>query len=185
MLSRLALLAACQTPMFRAPDLDHAFRQIKIHVLSQRGPSSEVSVTKQRADSRRRDSTQSRTSVMVEIWAGDAQTVPEAHLGSAGASPIAPGAQIASRRATPSRLRRSSSPTQMPPASARTASSTSSTSCLRPVVPRDCYRTRPEAGQRKAGAIFRGGGLAAARALDRLFAETHDPDQAGARNIGV
>ena len=36
----------------------------------------------------------------------------------------------------------------------------------------------PEAGQRKAGAIFRGGGLVAARALDRLFAETHDPDQA-------
>ena len=100
---------------------------------------------------------------MVEIWAGNGQTVPEAHLGSAGASPIAPGAQIASRRAAPSRLRRSSSPTQMPSASARTASSTSSTSCLRPVVPRDCYRTRPEAGQRKAGAIFRGGGLAVAR----------------------
>ena len=36
---------------------------------------------------------------MVEIWAGDAQTVPEAHLGSAGASAIAPGAQIAFRRA--------------------------------------------------------------------------------------
>ena len=47
-----------------------------------------------------------------------------------------------------------------------------------PAPSRDCYRPRPEAGQRKAGAIFRGGGLAAARALDRLFAETHDPDQA-------
>ena len=33
---------------------------------------------------------------MVEIWAGDAQTVPAAHLGSPGASHIAPGAQIAS-----------------------------------------------------------------------------------------
>ena len=28
MLSRLALLAPCQTPMFRPPDLDHAHRQI-------------------------------------------------------------------------------------------------------------------------------------------------------------
>ena len=33
---------------------------------------------------------------MVEKWTGDARTAPAAHLGSPGASHIAPGAQIAS-----------------------------------------------------------------------------------------
>ena len=45
MLSRLALLAPCQTPMFRPPDLDHAHRQIKIHGrlrLSRRGMTAMV-----------------------------------------------------------------------------------------------------------------------------------------------
>ena len=88
--------------------------------------------------------------------------------------PARPPSRLALRsrpwRAAPSWVRRSSSPTQMPPRSARRASRTSCTSCRHPAMSPDCYRPRcagPGAqGRRHLARRW----LAAARAPDSLFA---------------